>query len=120
VAVAGSLGWKVEGEDPLLWLDDQGEVRFGFRILETSAWGPSPWDTDSRVLWVLPGGRAGLIAEKSRRDPRLRDWLESGVRVIKFRHVRRLATEQALTREQLVSRLAIDPPERQDPQLPLL
>jgi len=69
---------------------------------------------------VLPGGRAGLIAEKSRRDPRLRDWLESGVRVIKFRHVRRLATEQALTREQLVSRLAIDPPERQDPQLPLL
>lgn len=115
-----SLGWKVEGEDPLLWLDDQGEVRFGFRILETSAWGPSPWDTDSRVLWVLPGGRAGLIAEKSRRDPRLRDWLESGVRVIKFRHVRRLATEQALTREQLVSRLAIDPPERQDPQLPLL
>jgi len=115
-----SLGWEVEGENPLLWVDGQGEVRFGFRILETSVWGPSPWDADSRVLWVLPGGRAGLIAEKARRDPRLRDWLESGVRVVKFRHVRRLAAERSLTREQLPSRLAIDPPERQDPQLPLL
>lgn len=115
-----SLGWEVEGENPLLWVDGQGEVRFGFRILETSVWGPSPWDADSRVLWVLPGGRAGLIAEKARRDPRLRDWLESGVRVVKFRHVRRLAAERGLTREQLPSRLAIDPPERQDPQLPLL
>jgi hypothetical protein len=39
---------------------------------------------------------------------------------MKYRHVRRLAAETTLTVENLAERLAIDPPEHQDPQLPLL
>jgi len=72
------------------------------------------------LTFVLPGGRASLVMAKVRRDPRLSEWLKSGPRIIKFRHIRRLATETTLTRENLNQRFIIDPPEHHDPQLPLL
>jgi hypothetical protein len=56
----------------------------------------------------------------TRRDPTLRDWLARAGRVVKFRHIRRLGAETTLRRENLAERLAIDPPEHRDPQLPLL
>jgi hypothetical protein len=73
-----------------------------------------------KQVLVIPGGRASLLAEKSRLDPRLRSWLEGDVQVIKFRHVRRLSSETTLDRSNLEERLALDPPSHQDPQLPLL
>jgi hypothetical protein len=39
---------------------------------------------------------------------------------VKFRHVRRLAAETTLTRDNLDERLALDPIDESDPQLPLL
>jgi hypothetical protein len=60
------------------------------------------------------------VAEKSRRDPLLQSWLESAPRVIKFRHVRRLAEDTTLERGNLLERLVLDPPGHEDPQLPLL
>jgi hypothetical protein len=61
-----------------------------------------------------------LVAEKARRDPRLKAWLESDVRVVKYRHVRRLAADTTLRRENLAERIALDPMDEMDPQLPLL
>jgi hypothetical protein len=72
------------------------------------------------VTFVLPGGRAALVAEMMRRDPTLRDWLGRAGRVVKFRHIRRLGSETTLRADNLAERLAIDPPEHRDPQLPLL
>ena len=72
------------------------------------------------VIHVLPGGRGPLVAEKARRDPRLRAWLQAGLHLVKFRHVRRLAAETTLTRDNLDERLALDPIHESDPQLPLL
>jgi hypothetical protein len=69
---------------------------------------------------VIPGGRAALFEEKARRDPRLAERLRTGLRILKFRHVRRLAGDTTLTQDNLVERLAVDPPEHEDPQLPLL
>ena len=73
-----------------------------------------------KQVLVIPGGRASLLAEKARLDPRLRSWLEGDVQVIKFRHVRRLSSETTLDPSNLEERLALDPPSFQDPQLPLL
>ena len=73
-----------------------------------------------KQVLVIPGGRASLLAEKARLDPRLRSWLEGEVQVIKFRHVRRLSSETTLDPSNLEERLALDPPSFQDPQLPLL
>jgi hypothetical protein len=59
------------------------------------------------------------MAEKSA-DLRLREWLAAGGRLVKFRHIRRLAVEASVDADNFAERLAIDPTQREDPQLPLL
>ena len=77
-------------------------------------------DTLLRPAVVLPGGRANLVQYKLRRDPRLSIALQSGWRLIKFRHVRRLAEDPLLSRETLETMLDLDPLENRDPQMTLL
>lgn len=115
------LGYQVQGEDPLVWYDDMGRRIHAYHVRETAELSEMVSEgTMPETRIVLPGGRAALVAEKARRDPRIQDWLQEGTRVVKFRHVRRLASEMTLSKENLPERLAIDPPEHQDPQLPLL
>jgi len=115
------LGFTVLDKDLLTWLDEQGRQVYVFVVSETAVLGAAleAGEADS-LTFVLPGGRAALVEEKARRDPRLREWLQNRVGVVKFRHVRRLAVEIGLSRENLGMRLAIDPPAHHDPQLPLL
>lgn len=115
------LGYSVRGDLPLEWSDDEGRRVYVFYVFETAELSEMVGEeSEPETRLVLPGGRAALVAEKARRDPRLQAWLQEGARVVKFRHVRRLASEMTLNRENLSERLAIDPPEHQDPQLPLL
>lgn len=134
------LGFAVE--DELIRWDGFGSA-YRFNVLETAALffevpellhpyshaGRSSdrdvWASDFQpeldsVVCVIPGGRSALFAEKVKRDPRLSSWIASGGRVIKYRHVRRLADETTLNLENFPARLGLDPPERQDPQMPLL
>jgi hypothetical protein len=121
VALGVRLGFTVQDEDILNWFDEQGELIYTFKVMETAAIGAGIEEHRQVPLtYVLPGGRASLVAEKLRRDPRLREWLQDRAGVIKFRLVRRLTTEVGLNRENLAARLNIDPPEHHDPQLPLL
>lgn len=113
------LGFEVEHQERVNWFEG-GQLEYQFLIRETAILGDIPLQRTDRLILVMPGGRASLLAEKSRRDPRLRDWLQSSPRVLKYRHVRRLVSESTLRRENLNERLSIDPPEHQDPQLPLL
>jgi hypothetical protein len=114
------MGFKVLDEADQVWCDDRGEVQYRFRIQETAGLGEALQEEDPPLTYVLPGSRASLVMAKTRRDPRLFEWIKSGPRIIKYRHVRRLAEETTLNRENLVQRFTIDPPEHQDPQLPLL
>jgi hypothetical protein len=114
------LGYRIGGEDAIRW---EGESRtpLHFHVQETAVLtavldGSPP---SSQVV-VLPGGRASLMAEKERRDLRLREWLAAGGRLVKFRHIRRLAVEASVDADNFAERLAIDPTQREDPQLPLL
>ena len=121
VNLGSQLEFEVSEGEMIKWLGDDGEVAYAFRIMETAVWaGVLQSDAVEGITYVIPGGRAELVAEKARRDPRLQDWLQDGPPVIKFRLVRRLIAETTLTRENLRERLSIDPPEHQDPQLPLL
>ncbi len=115
------LGFTVQDEEFLNWVNEKGEVVYSFKVMETAAIGVGI-EEESKIplTYVLPGGRASLVAEKMRRDPRLRELLQDRGGVIKFRLVRRLATEVGLNKENLAERLKIDPPEHHDPQLPLL
>ncbi|MGB2895494.1 MAG: hypothetical protein WBB65_04940 [Anaerolineales bacterium] len=119
--LGSQLEFEVSEGDMIKWHGDDGEVDYAFRVMETAVWaGVLQSDVAGRVTFVIPGGRAQLVAEKARRDPRLQDWLQDDPPVIKFRLVRRLMAETTLTRENFKERLTIDPPEHQDPQLPLL
>ncbi len=121
VNLGSQLEFEVGEGEMIKWLGDEGEVAYAFRIMETAVWaGVLQSDAVEGITYVIPGGRAELVAEKARRDPRLQDWLQDGPPVIKFRLVRRLMAETTLTRVNLRERMAIDPPEHQDPQLPLL
>mgnify|MGYP001570230595 FL=1 len=123
------LGFAVDGKDPITWRDESAGKEFLFWVDETAKLGvamrrqlasrDSPEKRRIEAV-VIPGGRAALVAEKARRDPLLQAWLEATPRVIKFRHVRRLAEDTTLDRDNLLERLVLDPPGHEDPQLPLL
>jgi len=113
------LGFTAVQEQDIVWRDAFGSDRYIFRVRTDAVFGQALRDA-GEVIHVLPGGRGSLVAEKARRDPRLRAWLQAGLRLVKFRHVRRLAAETTLTPENLEERLAIDPIDEADPQLPLL
>jgi hypothetical protein len=74
----------------------------------------------SHFIIVLPGGRAGLVSYKLRRDPRLRGAVESGWRFLKFRHLRWLSQTDRLERTDLDRLLDSDPLAEHDPQMSLL
>ncbi|MEK7278732.1 MAG: hypothetical protein AAB427_15380, partial [Chloroflexota bacterium] len=77
---------------------------------------------EGRRVVVVPGGRAGLVQYKLGRNPRLRAAVEQGGWLfLKFRHVRRLLSEQTLDRNAILTALGLDPiSEKGSDQLQLL
>jgi len=121
VELGNRLGFSVQQEEAITWLDAQETPVYTFVVMATATIGTSLQTyADRSIAFAMPGGRAALVTEKARRDYRLRALLEEGLRVVKFRHVRRLAGEATLTQANLAERIAIDPPGYHDPQLPLL
>ena len=69
-----------------------------------------------KCLLVLPGGRAGLLAYKENRDPKLRQLLE-GWHIVKFRLLRTLEEIPVLNRQTFDEQLISDPIEQAQGQL---
>jgi hypothetical protein len=69
-----------------------------------------------KCLLVIPGGRAGLLAYKEKRDPKLRQQLE-GWRIVKFRLMRALVDIPVLNRQTFEEQLASDPVEQTQGQM---
>jgi hypothetical protein len=127
MALGQRLGYSAatSAEGEILWPAAQpGRTTFRFNILETAMIAgrvlAAKLDADARVL-VIPGGRAGLIDFKVKRDPRLRAALDRGGWLfLKYRHVRRLLAEPALELVDSQSILNRDPiTEQRSAQLPL-
>ena len=118
--IGSRMGFRVLDEEDQAWCDEADQIQYRFRIQNTAELKNALREEMPPLTYVIPGGRASLVMSKARRDPRLGEWLKSGPRILKFRHVRRLAEETTLTRQNLVQRFTIDPPEHHDPQLPLL
>jgi len=114
------FGYQVADGEDIVWREG-GRTAYRFHVQGTAALARAlALPLQDVPVIVVPGGRALLIAEKERRDPRLRAWQEAGGRIVKFRHIRRLAGDPALTPVDFAARLGIDPPGHEDPQLPLL
>jgi len=112
-------GWDVRWQE-------EGQDLFLFVLSATAALGcfllrglPAP--EGAVPCLVFPGGRAELLANKLRRDPRMaRVAEESGWQLIKFRHLRHLIAE-GLDRQLFETVLGLDPiVEGEDVQIPLV
>ena len=95
IKVATSLHLTAEGDSPILWKDKKGEVIYAFfpmasSLISRHVLNPDQGIPAERCVVVLPGGRAGLLGYKLKRDPRLEQAFQ-GWRVLKFRHLRRLS-----------------------------
>jgi hypothetical protein len=114
------LEYKVEllNQNACIWKEKRKTVRVFYllasavtgRILAQNQYPPG------KCLLVLPGGRAGLLAYKENRDPRLRKQLE-GWSIVKFRLLRSLAAIPVLNRQTFDEQIISDPVEQTQGQM---
>ena len=122
-------------KEPLIsiWEDNAGQQQFVFYIITTAIFGlitlPVIFGTQNSIgqlahipnrVILIPGGRAGLVSYKIKRDTRFGDLLKMDWIFLKFRHLRRLADDQLLTRSKFTHNLTLDPLANTDPQMTLL
>jgi len=95
----------------ILW-SEEGKPAFVFYLLASAVVGrilrQNRYPPEHSLL-VLPGGRAGLLSYKLRRDPALAALWNRGWRVLKFRTLRRLAAIPDLSRADFLRELTSDP-----------
>ena len=115
LAVLGTrLGYTLNRNEKnqrlIRWLEN-GETIYTFTLQASAVVGcllrQSPTPLVKSCI-VLPGGRAGLLAYKLERDPSLRSMADRW-RIVKFRHLRRLAGQAGLTRESIEKEFSSDP-----------
>ncbi|GIV63273.1 MAG: hypothetical protein KatS3mg045_0612 [Bellilinea sp.] len=112
------MGFRIEGDQPIGWLNEKGETAYLFFLLASSIISPYVFQPHnappSRCVLVLPGSRTGLVGFKLRRDPRLSEAFQKGWRLLKFRHLRNLSGYPQLSINQWDDLLNGDPPQWED------
>lgn len=123
-SVAGRLGYEAAGSDPLIWQDKNGEPAFLFYLMASSQISrfvlqQQPLQPSNCVL-VLPGSRSSLLNLKLRRDARLNAAVEKGWHILKFRHLRQLASMNNLSKVLWDELLDGDPPRWEEATQPAM
>ncbi len=106
----------------LVW-QYQGKTSYTFYISASGILNKIIAGSDSPVVnpWIiLPGSRAELIHYKMENNNPLAKTIQDSWGLVKYRHIRRIADEGGLTKENLQERLALDPFTSDAPQLPLI
>jgi hypothetical protein len=94
------LGFAVSGSNPFIW-QKTGKPAYTFHLLAScviSRFFLNPASAEGQRVLVIPGSRSRLFNFKLNHDPRLAQVL-SRWRILKFRHLRRLAERPYLTPE---------------------
>ena len=118
-SIGTHLGYSTRRQDKnILWLEND-QLRYAFHILASALIGRAILETAypaERTIFVIPGGRAGLITYKTQRNPALAALLKE-YRLVKYRHLRTLSERPTLTRETFEQQLDSDPLERSKGQI---
>jgi hypothetical protein len=126
--LGNQLGFEIKESVPignilnLIW-HDNGETSYTFYISASGILNRIITGSDSPLVnpWIiLPGSRAELIHYKMENNNPLAETIQNSWGLIKYRHIRRIADEGGLTKENLQERLALDPFTSDAPQLPLI
>ncbi len=122
--IAKRLHYRVSGQAPLYWYDEQSSTpAYRIHILTSAIVSPflsGDYEKAKTNIIVLPGSRANLLAFKEQRNPILKDRLARDFVVVKFRLVRDLEANPLLSRELFTDLIHADPPEYHASQLALL
>jgi hypothetical protein len=117
------LGYEPRGETPQIWYDEIGQPKFVYYLMTSSSFGEvvisNPFPPNQSFL-VIPGARANLAMYKIHHNPLLREDLEKGWRILKYRHIRHLCETPTVTRENLDELLNLDPLTETPAQMRLL
>jgi hypothetical protein len=123
MTIGQTLGYLVEGDDLLLWVDpDQANPQYSFHILTTAIVEEHMREYQSAAqtpILLIPGSRANLLAYKQQRDPVLEAALDRDFVVVKFRLIRDLEANPLISRELFMEQIQVDPPEYRSSQLAL-
>ena len=123
ILIGKHLEYLIEEGPPLIWKDTDGSVAYIFYIQTSAALGKRLFNCPfppRQTFLVIPGGRGNLVGYKLCRDPRMAQAVKKGVRFLKFRHVRRLAENLTLTRENLEEQFSLDPLTYTSPQIQMM
>lgn len=121
--IARRLDFRVTGQEPMYWHDDDPTPIYRFHVLTSAIVSPyfreeiHPAQTN---ILVLPGSRANLLAFKQQRNPILQTRLDRNFLVVKYRLVRDLDANPLLSRDLFKELIHADPPEYRASQLALL
>jgi hypothetical protein len=123
ITLSERLGLSSQGDDPIIWRDDNDRIRLVFYLIPSASLGEivfsNPFPPDKSII-ILPGARANLMMYKLRHNPYLRQEIDQGWRFLKFRHFRHLMESPSLRRENLDDLLALDPLTESPAQMRLL
>ena len=126
--LGNQLGFEIKKSAPignilcLIW-QNKGETNYTFYISASGILNKIIAGSDSPLVnpWIiLPGSRAELIHYKMENNNPLEDAIQNSWGLVKYRHIRRIADEGGLTKENLQERLALDPFTSDAPQLTLI
>jgi len=113
------LGYSTHKQDKNVLWQQNGQTQYVLHILASAlmrrAVAESPYPPE-QTIFVIPGGRAALVAYKSQRDPALARRLKE-YRVVKYRLLRTLTEVPVLTRETFEEQVASDPLEKSKAQM---
>jgi hypothetical protein len=116
-SIGRRLGYKTQTTDKLLhWNDAQGKTAHSFYVLASGLVRRALESSHEDTVFVIPGGRAALIAYKQERDPSLKARMKKH-RVAKYRLLRSIAELPVLTRESFIEQIASDPIEKSEGQM---
>jgi hypothetical protein len=118
--LGGRMNYTVSRADPnlVLWSEEDSPA-WTFYVIASAVAGKTLSNnrqSPERTVVVLPGGRAGLLSYKLRRDPHLRQ-LAEGCHFLKFRNLRQIAEIQLLTHETWAEAVRGDPIEGTSAQM---
>lgn len=120
--LGNNLDFEIRDENPLLWIDQDGQVSIIFYIVASAAIGKivftNPYPPQKSLI-VFPGSRAAIVAYRLRNDMHLNRVIDEGWRFLKFRHLRRLSESNIPTRDNLGEQLSLDPLTDTAPQMRL-
>lgn len=109
-----NLGWRMEGENPLTWLDQNGQIVHEFFLIGNGIISPFMTDkmqeTTGKNILVFPASRSRLILYKLRNNAVWQNQVENNWRLVKMRHLQKMASQADFNRALWEVQLNADPP----------